>query len=210
MLKIFKFAHSGAVALIIGLYVPGSCTTTPFKFVLNPPVAWPKAEDVNGLSLNISGCPTGVRKVNGMQIGIFNCIDDKMRGAQFGIISNVTSDATGIQLAPVFNYANEMSGVSLALWNYTYLQKGVQLSPGVNYTGGSGRALQIGSVNWTDHALAGGQIGLYNYSGYSFKGVQLGIVNVCKGSLHGLQIGLVNIAHKNAILPVTLGVNWGY
>ena len=41
-------------------------------------------------------------------------------------------------------------------------------------------------------------------------GLQVGLVNVCKGALKGAQLGFANIGGKNAVLPVTIGLNIGF
>ncbi len=63
-------------------------------------------------------------------------------------------------------------------------------------------------VGYTE-SVYGLQAGFYN-SAVNIRGVQFGLVNVCKGTLKGVQLGFANLGGKNAVLPVTIGINIGF
>ena len=66
-------------------------------------------------------------------------------------------------------------------------------------------------MNFIGHTdrIYGLQAGFYNSAG-NVRGVQLGLINVCRGTLKGVQIGFANLGGKNAVLPVTIGINIGF
>ncbi len=70
------------------------------------------------------------------------------------------------------------------------------------------RGLSLNFAGYTEN-LYGLQAGFYN-SAVNVRGVQLGLVNVCKNTLKGVQLGFANIGGKNALLPVTIGINIGF
>ena len=70
------------------------------------------------------------------------------------------------------------------------------------------RGVSLNLAGFTDN-IHGLQAGFYN-SAVNVRGVQLGLVNVCKNTLKGVQIGFANIGGKNALLPVTIGLNIGF
>jgi len=74
----------------------------------------------------------------------------------------------------------------------------------------SDRVVGLG-LNFAGHTdtVYGLQAGFYNSAG-NLRGLQVGLVNVCKGALKGAQLGFANIGGKNAVLPVTIGLNIGF
>ena len=70
------------------------------------------------------------------------------------------------------------------------------------------RGVSLNFAGYSDY-IYGLQFGFYN-SAVNVRGVQLGLVNVCKNTLKGVQLGFANIGGKNAVLPVTIGINIGF
>lgn len=70
------------------------------------------------------------------------------------------------------------------------------------------RGVSLNFAGFTDN-IHGLQAGFYN-SAVNVHGVQLGLVNVCKNTLKGVQLGFANIGGRNAVLPVTIGINIGF
>ncbi|MCX5784891.1 MAG: hypothetical protein NTX59_04315 [Elusimicrobia bacterium] len=58
-------------------------------------------------------------------------------------------------------------------------------------------------------SIYGLQAGFYNSAG-NIHGIQIGLINICKGTLKGVQLGFANIGGRNAVLPVTIGINIGF
>ena len=89
-------------------------------------------------------------------------------------------------------------------------------------TTGLSSGLQLGTVNFTEHASNGIQLGFVNYnkgSGQGFEwagvnyaetggGLQLAFVNYA-GTMKGVQIGAINIIKKGGMFPVMIIANWG-
>ena len=68
--------------------------------------------------------------------------------------------------------------------------------------------VSLNFIGWTE-SVYGLQAGFYNSAG-NVRGLQLGLMNVGKGTLKGVQIGFANLGGKNAVLPVTIGINIGF
>ena len=83
------------------------------------------------------------------------------------------------------------------------LYKGIELPHSDRVYG-----LSFNFIGYTD-SIYGLQAGFYN-SAVNVRGLQLGLMNVCKNTLKGVQIGFANIGGKNAVLPVTIGINIGF
>ena len=70
------------------------------------------------------------------------------------------------------------------------------------------RGLSLNLAGYSEN-IHGLQLGFYN-SAVNVRGVQLGLVNICRNTLKGVQLGFANIGGKNAVLPVTIGINIGF
>jgi hypothetical protein len=70
------------------------------------------------------------------------------------------------------------------------------------------RGLSLNFLGYTDN-IYGLQAGFFNTAD-NVHGVQLGLMNVCRTTLKGLQIGFANVGGRNAVLPVTIGINIGF
>ena len=125
--------------------------------------------------------------MRGVQLaGIVN-VAGEVRGLQLTPVVNFAfGDAHGLQLGLLGNGATELTGWQLGLFNgvqtagprlmqigaVNFASEGVprllvQVSPTVNYLGGSGRGLQVGIMNWTFQHFSGLRVGLVNISGES-------------------------------------------
>jgi hypothetical protein len=120
-----------------------------------------------------------------------------------------SNSISGIRLSLIYGKNTSVTGIDLGLVNYTTkgtttgIQWGlVGLSDadfvgwqdnGVNIVKGNFQGLQLGWVNYANHA----------------GGLQLGLVNYAR-TLKGLQIGLVNIIKQGGAFPVFPIVNWSF
>lgn len=68
--------------------------------------------------------------------------------------------------------------------------------------------VSLNFAGYTDN-IYGLQAGFYN-SALNVRGVQIGLVNVCRNTLKGVQLGFANLGGRNAMLPVTIGINIGF
>ncbi|HAT72531.1 MAG TPA: hypothetical protein DCS63_06925 [Elusimicrobia bacterium] len=186
----------------------GNCGWTPFKLELSGSSwAWPEDVDtVAGLNLNFSG---DTPEIYGLQFGVLNGAGT-VGGAQLGLWYNyVTGAVYGLQSSPARNFADYQYGVQFGGWNVSNEAWGVQAAWLRNWAG-LGNGVMAAPVNVVKDRMRGIQLGFYNVTDGDMSGLQLGAVNICRGTLKGVQIGVANIGGKNALLPVTIGLNAGF
>jgi len=125
---------------------------------------------------------------------------DSVNGLQLGLFSNMADKLHGVQLAPLANAcATELRGVQLGgISNVAVgIKKGIQLSAVTNVCADNMRGLQIAPYNYAD-SISGVQIGLINFGIHHPRGVQIGLFNYSRDTA-AHKIGLVNVNPKTKI-----------
>jgi hypothetical protein len=131
-----------------------------------------------------------VGEVDGLELGVFNRVSDRLAGIELGLLGNWVGGAvSAIQAGAAFNSAGSLEGV--------------QLSMGVNHVRDATTGAQLAMVaNVDSGALDGFQIAPFNRAA-DVRGAQLGLINVA-AKVRGLQMGLVNIADDVDGVPLGL------
>jgi len=203
------------LVVLTAVFLAGCRTSTPLQVALYDPVQLvDRNHDVNGVRLNL---PYGRnRNLRGLDVGVFNRVDNQVVGIQASLLSCVAEDLTGMQVS---------AGVVTV--NYAERVRGAQISFGVNpafWTSGANIGNEVSgfqiatfgnfvSTN-ANSRLTGGQIALLGvnqswgdskgfqcvfFGGNMAKrmtGIQFGpmVINAARDHFAGLQIGAMNQA----------------
>lgn len=204
------------------LVIPSTAAAgwSPFQVALwHPTQLVPDDWDVYGLRMNILYGKN--KNVWGLDLGVANTAEKKVRGIQAGLINgpgdlgglsvgglNSTRRANGLQ-AGVFSVAEDrVNGIQLsALFNHSPVVRGLQLHAGIfgNFSQDvAGAQIAAGlTVNQTE-IMRGAQISVIaNNANQSMKGFQFSFYNFTK-IMGGFQLGIINYAEDMKGLQVGL------
>lgn len=125
---------------------------------------------------------------------VVNAAPEKFTGMQLAGVANMANHVCGVQLAGLTNLAGpNLYGAQIATFANVAMavERGMQFSIGLNFTDGTMRGLQLGTMNYAD-TLSGWQVGVVNVGVRHPKGAQIGIVNI-GGDSEAFRLGLVNV-----------------
>ena len=139
-------------------------------------------------------------RIDGLVIGLWN--ENPQRALALGIINGSTGRSSGVSLAFALNYAENYTGIHLAPINFTRDDFSGWQGGFVNYTGGTMKGIQSGTVN-VAMRLTGVQLGVLNYAETVDTGLQLGLLNIIPQNewFRGLP---------NELAPGMIFVNWRF
>jgi len=205
-----KLKFGAVLTFMLVIAAAGNCSAgwSPVKFqVSKNGLVWPSDIDlVTGLDFSFVG---ETSDVYGAQIGFQNGTSD-LAGVQLGLIFNYALNGFyGIQASPARNFADIQYGLQLGGWSESTYLWGIQAGWLKNWTQ-EGHGLMMGTVNVSETRMKGIQLGVVNNAQGDMSGIQIGLANICRGTLKGVQIGFANLGGRNALLPVTIGLNAGF
>jgi hypothetical protein len=146
-----------------------------------------------------------VGAVDGLELGVFNSVSDRLSGLQVGLLGNwVGGSVSAIQLGTAFNVAGSLEGLqaSFGVNRARDASTGAQLAMVANVNSGNLDGLQIAPLNRASN-VRGAQLGLINI-GAKVSGLQLGLVNIAD-DVDGVPLGLVSVTRSGGVHPMLWG-----
>ncbi len=166
--------------------------TRPFNLSLTPDLAiYDRNDTIEGLTISLWG-------------------ENQQSSLALGLANGSVGQSAGLSIG-VLNYADDYKGMQWALVNYTQ-------GDFTGWQGGPLFGLLVSALNYTEGTMKGLQIGTVNYAGH-LTGLQLGFVNYAIDGGAGVQVGLVNIIRDNRVwftnlpeelAPAMVFVNWRF
>ncbi len=156
--------RSGTVILAIALLCSACSTTwTPLQGACcNPAQLFSEDTDVRGLRVNVIYGKNA--SVYGLDVGLWNEVEERVRGIQLAGVVNLARELDGISASGLVNKVEErVRGLQLGVANYAGEVVGVQIAEMANQSN-SVVGVQIGGLVNDAEKLAGLQIGFLNFN----------------------------------------------
>ncbi len=142
-----------------------ACSTswTPVQgAIFNPEQIFSESTDVRGLRVNVIYGKNA--SVYGLDVGLWNEVEERVRGIQLAGVVNLARELDGIGASGLVNKVEErVRGLQCGVANYAGEVAGVQIA-GISNQSNSVVGVQIGGLVNDAEKLVGLQIGLLNFN----------------------------------------------